>query len=237
MKITISALSLAGIVTSHAALFTSGEIEVEVAFNDDTNQLELVGLLLEGGVLDGNTLTENQEMELDQFQILGGANVIESFPVDVAASGVTAGQDLWVLPQSENFSAPFLGIASADLNAADFNGNITFSLGSVASPSGNGVFSVLSFEPDGSTSPIFSSLGAELTDSNNELISEFSEQHVNWTFTEPGAWEVEFTATGDHVALGELSATGTVQFLIVPEPSSSLLIALSAIGFISKRRR
>jgi surface-anchored protein len=129
-------------------------------------------------------------------------------------------------------------LASEELTPGDWDTAITFTLGSVTSPSGNGTFSMWANDGLGIPTFHFSSTNPGETNDNNNFLSNFSHDHVNWGFTEPGEWLVELTASGTPAGAGSpVSATETLSFSVIPEPSTSLLAGLSVLGLVVRRKR
>ncbi len=232
MKLTIPLVSLAGIAVSQAAVFSSGELDFGVIL--EGGELELEAHVV-SGVVNG-AQTDDVEFEASELQVLAGANLKVLAATNLPAAGVNTGDDLWILPQSQAAGVPYVALASEELTAGDWSSAITFTLGSVTSPSGNGTFSMWTNDGLGNPTFFFSSTNPGGTDDNNQFVSNFSHDHVNWGFNEPGEWFVDLTATGMHNTLGALSATETLSFTVIPEPSSTLLAGLSLIGLVARRR-
>jgi surface-anchored protein len=226
-------LALAGIGSAPAALFTAGELDFGVKLHDGEFEFEAH---VHDGIIDGVEVEEG-EFEVAGLTILAGADRRFSAPADLPAAGVLSGDPLWILPQANVPGVPFVALASEELASGDWITPITFTLGTVTSPSGAGTFSM--WETDGLGNPtfFFSSTNPGDTDANNQFVSNFGHDHFNWGFSEQGDWQVELTATGTHGTLGELSATDAVSFSVVPEPSSSLLLSLAALAAATRRRR
>jgi len=233
MKKLIPLISLAGVAVSQAAVFSSGELDFGVII--EGGELELEGHVV-SGVVDG-VQTDDVEFEVGDLEVLAGADRMITVQSGLPAAGVNTGDSLWILPQSQIVGVPYVALASEELTASDWSTFITFTLGSVTSPSGSGTFSMWSNDGLGNPTFYFSSTNAGATDDNNQFESAFSHDHVNWGFTEEGDWSVEITASGTHNTLGDLSATETISFTVVPEPSTALLAGISALGLIARRKR
>lgn len=135
------------------------------------------------------------------------------------------------LPQDEtdaaNNGVPFLGIGIEELTPSDWTGGtLIVSLASMTGP-GN-----ITIWQDGFPTPniFFDSAGDSIT------IPAGSHTHFNWGFTAAGAYELEFTISGNHVVDGGQSASGTYGFQVIPEPSSVALGALGALALLRRRR-
>jgi len=235
MKKTISLMSLAGVAAAQAAVFTSGELDFGVIV--EGGELHLEGHVV-SGVVDGNP-TFDVEFEAGDLDVIAGADREFIASTASTAAGVGIGDSIWILPQSQVVGVPYVALASEELTPGDWNTPITFSLGTVTSPSGSGTFSM--WATTGGLPSVdtyyFSSTDPGATDNNNQFVSNFSHDHVNWGFTEPGVWSVEVSAAGTHGTLGELRATETLTFTVIPEPSTSLLVGFSTLGLLIRRKR
>lgn len=220
--------------------FEDGELELHYHFNDQT--------IVNGAPLgpgDHEYAPNRVAVRVtDQFGIRTFQG--SALPGNFAFIGANIPGNLWILPQSQNVNAPFLGIATEDLDPADWIGNITFSLSSWVTPTG-GNFSVWQSDGLGNPSALFSTFDPSLTLNNNsfEQVPE-SHDHYNFGFTEKGLYLIDFTASGTHVTEGFVSDTATFRFLVgdataVPEPGSIALLCAGAVGAIvrirSRRRK
>ncbi len=162
---------------------------------------------------------------------------------NIPGLSLTTGDPIWFLPRINQFdnSIPYFGIATEELPGGGvFAGNaITFSLGTVTSPSGSGTFTMWD---DSGTSDIFymNSTNATVTDANNTLTQAVQlHQHFNMGFSEPGIWTVELLADGTLTAGSvPVSGSATYTFQVVPEPSTiGLVMGASILAFVLARRR
>lgn len=234
MKKKILLMSLAGVAAGQAALFSSGELDFGVHF--EGGELEIEAHVV-SGVLDG-VQTDDEEFEASEIQVLVRADRQFVATPALAVSGAAAGDPLWILPQSQVAGVPYVALASEELTAGDWATAITFSLGSVTSPSGSGTFSMWNSDPVGNPLFHFSSSDPGATNDQNKFLSNFSHDHVNWGFTEPGEWLIELTASGTPAgAQSPVSATATLSFSVIPEPSTSLLAGLSILCLAGRRSR
>ncbi|MGB0578385.1 MAG: choice-of-anchor M domain-containing protein, partial [Limisphaerales bacterium] len=131
-------------------------------------------------------------------------------------TGVNSGENLFVLPQtemaSENAGAVFLGWAAEELTAADWNGDITWTLNSVTGP---GHFSVYS----SGLTPMFQMSSANgVSGADNFTVEAGHHEHFNLGFTAPGAYQLNLTAAGTHNTLGAVSGSGRLTFLVQAPP-------------------
>lgn len=233
MKKTIPLITLAGMTISQAAIFSSGELDFGVIL--EGGELELEAHVVSGIVDD--TQTDDVEFEVSQIQVLTGAD--REFTADAShvPAGFVSGSSLWILPQSEVVGVPFVALASEELTPSDWSSAITFTLGTVTSPSGNGTFAMWTFDALDNPTFHFSSSEPTATDNNNQFVSNFSHDHVNWGFDEAGTWSIELTASGNLADSSLVSTTETLTFIVIPEPSTALLAGISLLGFAARRRR
>ena len=145
---------------------------------------------------------------------------------------------IWCLPASRDPNKPYLGWAPEELSPADFNGNITVRLTSLLSAPANATFSVWSLDPFGSPTSLMSTANG-ISNSDQFLLAPANHEHFFVGFTQEGLYDIEFTAFGNHKALGDISGTGVFKFAVgVPEPSSMAMLAMaSSGGFLGWLRR
>ncbi|WP_367873287.1 choice-of-anchor M domain-containing protein [Luteolibacter sp. Populi] len=228
--LTLPLLSMAS-AEAAVAYYTSGHADLGVAYEDGAFNFHFHG---EGAVIDGVEVGD-REYAASDIIIHGGVAATVVLPEGFVLPGLgrSAGDTVWILPWNQEEGLPFLGTASEELNPADWIGGITFTLGNVTSPSGNGEFALWRYTPFGEVAQDLSTV----TGPNSVITSTGSHDHFNWGFTEPGLWEVELTASGQHATDGLISATETFRFQIVPEPSTALLGGLGILGLFARRRR
>lgn len=224
-------LSAALVSSTHAAVYTEGHADLGVAYEDGELHFHFHG---EGAVIDGQDV-EDQEYDPADIIIQGASTSLLVLPegFDLAGLGKSAGDSVWVLPWTQEPGLPFLGTASEELNPADWIGGITFTLGTIVSPSGSGHFAMWRYGVFGDVLLDMSSL----TGPGSVTTATGGHDHFNFGFTEPGEWEITLTASGTHVTDGFKSDTETFRFQIVPEPASATLAAFGAIAILIRRRR
>jgi len=155
----------------------------------------------------------------------------------VAGTGVIVGNGIWRLPESNNPILPFIGFGAEELTAADWSSNLTITLASIISPSGNGHFSVYQSDGLGGWNFFMSTAVGGITSADKVEIAAEGHDHFNMTFSEAGNWIVNLFASGTHATDGlQTSNTYSFSFAVAPEPSRALL---SLIGFsmLCLRRR
>ena len=239
--------SLACTGSAQAMLFLRGELDFGAAL--ETGGFEIEAHAVRGFFEDPMSMSGEREITNMDGEVFEADEVSVSVPdilrtgvsSDIAAAGVSSGDNLWVLPQTENLNAPFVALASEELNPMDWSSTfITFTLDSVVSPSGNGTFSMWESGalPGDPVTFHFSSAGANLTaGGDNAFESAFGHNHVNWGFNEPGTWTVNITASGTRVGdTTPTTASAPLTFVVVPEPSSALLCGLGALSLLRRKR-
>ena len=230
---TSLAVALLATGSSRAAVsyYTAGHADLGVAYENGAFDFHFHG---EGAIIDGIEVADQEYAASDIIIYAGAASTVvlpEGF--DLPGLGRSAGDTIWVLPWTQEDGIPFLGTASEELDAGDWVGGITFTLGNVTSPGGNGEFALWRYGPFGNVIQDLSTV----TGPDSLTTITGSHDHFNWGFTEPGIWEIELTASGRHVTDGLISATETFRFEIVPEPSVALLAGLGFLGVVARRRR
>ncbi len=236
-------LSFSG--SAFSAVYSAGHGDIGIAYEDEGNGPEfflhyhLGATATVDGSLVGNA-PDGLEFEPGDITTTIPSSTMMVLPNNAAlntGTGVAAGGAIWILPQAEQDGLPFLGIATEELAAADWTGNITFSMGAVTSPSGRGNFSLWNADGFGDVTFFYSTNSPGSTEDGNVLtLPTGTHAHFNYGFSEPGTWDVELTVAGTHVTDGALSSTRNFTFNVVPEPSSALLAALGGLA-LSRRRR
>ena len=149
-----------------------------------------------------------------------------------------AGSSVWILPQVENPALIFLGLGTEELDAGLFvNDQVTLSLSAVRAP---GAFSMYEVGVFG-TPTVFMNSGDGVSEADGILLSTGSHRHVNWAFSTPGVYEVDFQASGVLVDGNQPILSGPVTYTfsvgVVPEPGSFSLILLAGAGWLAMNRR
>lgn len=226
---TASAMILLGIAPSSAAVYSSGHADFGVAYEPGGFYFHFHA---EGATVDGAEV-EDAEYDIPDVTVLAALESSVVLPIDFPALGATTGQTVWILPEVEDAALPFLGLATEELDGAEW-GNITFSLGAVTSPSGNGDFALWQ---SGSFGEVLLRMSTADPAPDSLILPTGSHAHYNWGFTEAGVWEIEMTVSGTHITDGFQSSTQTLTFNVVPEPVSAVLGGIGMLGLLLRRRR
>jgi len=232
MKTTASLFALAAIFSAplaSAAVYSGGHADYGLAYEDGVLHFHFHA---EGAIVDGIEV-DDAEYEIRDVTTLVSSAAMETLPFDFPALGASAGQSIWILPQAQNESLPFLGLATEELAQSEW-GNLTFTLGNVVSPSGSGEFAIWQ---TGSFGELL--LNMSTADPGADVISLLPgvHSHYNYGFSEAGTWQIEITVSGTHSTDGFKSSTETLTFHVVPEPSAALLGGLGILGLLVRRRR
>ena len=152
--------------------------------------------------------------------------------------GVNAGENFFLLPETEVGGVPYLGFGLEELIADDWDGNLTWTFNSLLSPSGS-AFSIYSV--DGTGNPTVLASTTQPTNNSFEQSAE-THSHYNLAFSQAGTYEIEFKISGTHAVDGVKEsefATFTFQVSAVPEPTSLLLLGsvLSSGAAFAWRRK
>lgn len=148
--------------------------------------------------------------------------------------GTSSGADVFFLPQNNppGVVIPFLGIASEELEPAEWS-NLIWKISLSGAPPGN--FSIFS---NGIFGP--SILYSSLLGPSSFPTAIGSHDHFNLAFTQPGFYDLDITISGNHTIDGMKTASGTFQFFVgdissVPEPNSTALVTSAWLIVFSRR--
>lgn len=247
MKSAIKRLGSLGILfcaapTLQGALFTSGHGGV-FAIGYEGGSLE-PHLHMEGGVVDGvpqlDVEFEPEEITVvvplstfDYVQGIGGRAADASWDL----LGVGAGESYWFLPQSNSglggaaaLGAPFAGVASGEMNPANWSSQLAIELMGMTGP---GEFSLWQ---DGITPTFFMASSDGITGADTLNVDVGGHDHLNWGFTAPGDYTLDVTVSGTHLTDGFQTASATYSFSVAPEPSSLALLVLAGCALQRRQR-
>ena len=216
-------------------IYTSGHGDLGIAY--EAGALEPHVHVHDGSVVDGNPVNnppDGEEFAPDEIiTLVADPSISRSAGAEWDFIGSPATGPVWVLPQVEDPSRPFFGIASEELTGSDWSA-LSLTLVTMSAPAG-GNFSL--YEGGIFGSPVVKFSTANGID-GADVMSLIPGGHddYNWAFTAPGTYELTFTVDGVHVVDGAKSATATYTFMVVPEPSAFVLM-LPLLGAVLRRRR
>jgi surface-anchored protein/MYXO-CTERM domain-containing protein len=218
---------------SAAAIYSLGHADFGIGYDGG---FELHHHVHAGSTVNGSAILEDAEFAPGDLTVLVPF-ITESRPEGSQYNflGVSAGIPVWTLPEVEDVSKPFYGLGSEELVPAHFTGDLTFQLLSVVSAPAGGHFSLWR---DNGGSPIerfATSNGVDGSDSFQ--LTPGGHEHYNWSFTQPGVYELSFRVSGTHGIDGFGSDTQTFSFEVAPEPSKALFAGVGLGAILFRRRR
>lgn len=229
----VAALAAAGTGLA-AGVFTAGHGDIGVAYEDGA--LEPHWHLHPGAVVDGAPLAADEEYAPDGLVAwVADPSIARPPGAQWDFLGTASGSPLWFLPQALDPLKPFLGIASEELDPADWN-SLKLSLVQFSGPDG-GQFSL--WQADLFGNPEVKMTTADgISGVDAVSLVPGGHGHFNYGFTAPGVYELEFQWDADHKTDGPVSATATFAFGVtaVPEPGPAALLALGGAALLWRRR-
>lgn len=203
-----------------------------------------IGVGYEGGVWDLHLHDEDNDVELeaDETLVFVGPDARVAQPVGTTWNflGAGAGNDVWILPQSQNNNLVFLGVAGEEIEAGVFDGNaVNLFLSAVRPGSGTGHFSIYNTDLFGSPTVRMSTFDG-ISAADVLPVPVGGHAHYNFAFTGTGIWEVDLFAQG---LIGGDLVTSDVQTYYfgveaVPEPATMTVLAAAGLAaFLRKQRK
>lgn len=232
MNTTVTTFVLAGLTLAgaHAAsVYSGGHADYGVGYEGGSLYFHFHA---EGAIVDGIEV-DDAEYDIPDIITQVSTDAMMTLPVDFPALAASSGQSIWVLPEIQDSNLPFLGLATEELDPAEW-GNLTFTLGSVTPPGGSGEFAVWQ---SGSFGELLLRMSTADSEADAITILPGNHSHYNFGFTTAGTWQIEMTVSGNHITDGFKSTTETLTFHVVPEPSAALLGGLGVLGLLTRRRR
>lgn len=219
-------LTAAGVVVAQAqTVISSGHVDLGIAYESGNWDLHV-----------HQEQPVEAEYEPGEVILQVGAAAQTSIPANPNFSFLgNAGDPIWILPKSENPELLFLGIGAEELDPADWTGNLTLSLETVAGP---GRFAI--WDTDLFGNPLIRMNSGDGIDASDSLeVIPGSHAHFFYGFTAPGDYSVTFEASGIFDGLSTASGPVTYQFAVVPEPGTGALVLLGLGGLAAAgwRRR
>ena len=215
--------------------YSAGHADIGLAYHsgdDDHGEgLDLHYHFGTGAVLDGVSQGSDSEFGPGEAYVRVGDAVKTQLTSGLDFLEASAGDDVWVLPQSSEPGVPFLGIAAEELSSSDFS-SATLSMTGFSGP---GQFALWQPDSVGGSPDVFWQTSDGISDDELDLVIG-GHDHFNWGFTEEGVYEVELTGvanfTGDNVSISDV---GTFSFAVgeataIPEPGAFL--ALASLGVL-----
>jgi surface-anchored protein len=148
-----------------------------------------------------------------------------------------AGNSIWILPNTQSPDLLFLGFGAEEIPVGLFVGDtLNMRLHSVSGP---GDFTVFDYDTFGNPFVIMNTRDG-LSAADNFVAVPGAHSDVNWAFSQPGTYTVNFEASGTLADGNVFTASGPVAytFQVVPEPSTWALMATGFGGmWLFARRR
>jgi surface-anchored protein len=227
---------------------------------------------------DEHSLLVTSRDEDNKVEYANGPNSLVYMPEDSPAGKLTApgsgrfgflgdaGDEVWVFPQSNNPSLPFVGVSTEDktfsngwsdgiLNDPDLesfrglgiqpgeleNYQVNLELLNMSGPEG-GDFKLYNTDEFGNPN-VFIDTEDGIDSSDSRALGANKHEHYNWAFTGTGLYKLTFQASGIPTATGEMITSAPRNFdcgvgtQTIPEPTSLSLLGLGAAVLVGQRRR
>lgn len=204
-----------------------------------------VGLGYEDDAWDLHVHDEDNDVEYESDEpiLFGGPNTLTSQPVDpaFAFTGAAPGDDLWVLPEVQEPNKIWLGFGAEETASGTFDNYletdpriaaadewVKVQLVAVRGPGQVSLFQVDQF----GLPVLWMSTADGLDATDVTFVPAEGERHLNWAFTAPGCYELDFVASAFLNGVPVVSDPATYRLGIecVPEPSSLILAGCGAVA-------
>ena len=196
-----------------------------------------VGVGFEDGALNLHVHDETNDREFAPGEVTLRINSPSRTTVPGAASfGFLGapGSSIWILPNVQNPELLFLGIGAEEIEAGQFVGDsLSIRLRRVDGP---GAFALYDLDSFGNPTIFMNSRdGISATDSFR--VNAGAHGDLNWAFSSPGNYEIDFEASGVLVSGNANLTTGpvTYHFQVVPEPSTWALIGIGLMSIVCRK--
>lgn len=253
LAITLCCVALFTTIGRAELVYIGGHADIGVGFESGALHLHLHSeetlTLFGGGSLPAG------EYDHDAFVIgVPGPSVGRPTGTQWNFLAAAAGSPIWFLPQGNDPSKPFLGIAREELEATDgWAGTVTWRFNSIATVLGAASeFSLYQVDGFGVPTVFASSIlpTAGVGFGANSWNQSSPHDHYNFGFTAEGIYDVSFSVSAVNNGSGSITAgtyedTTTFRFATgsfipiaaVPEPSTFVLVSLAACGLARRRKR
>lgn len=205
-----------------------------------TNEHADIGIGYEDGMWDLHIHDEDNDVELEADETLiyigSAGKTVRWAGSQWDFLGNNAGDDLWILPQTQNPQLVFLGIAGEEIDPGVFEGNVVHLF--LSAVRGPGEFSVYSSDPGGNPTVRMASSDG-ITGDDFIPIPVGGHAHFNFALTAQGVYEIDLFAQG---TINGQTVTSDVQTYYfgaeaVPEPTTMALLGLGAAALAARRKR
>ena len=180
----------------------------------EDGQLGLHIHLHAGAIVDGNALAEDTEFDPDELIVVATQEARIPRPAGPLwdPAGVEVNEPMWVLPQHEKEGLPAFGLATEEIPAGVFVGDVvTLNLRYLKGP---GDFSLWANDAFGRPAFALSTHDQRLS----STLPVALHAHYNWGFTRSGTYTLVFEVAGNLVDGGSTRAVAVYTFLVSKKP-------------------
>lgn len=213
--------------TNAQTVLTSGHTDVGIVYEDSAWNLHI----------GQHEATPPAEYAPNEAILQAGPASQTTIPANSAFGFLgAAGSPVYVLPEVHNSALIFLGFGAEELPSDLFqNDEVTVSLRAIFGP---GQFSVYDVDPFGNPT-VFMNSGDGIGAGDAVVLAAGDHRHVNWAFSAPGTYQVDFEASGTLAAGDQFTSSGpvTYTFEVVPEPGTLTLLALGGLSILGATLR
>jgi len=225
-----------------SAVLTSGHVDVLGFGWDDGDQTIVPHAHVDvGSVVDGVEVTVKTKFDPSEIVFFVPTTAQRSRPSGSQWNtiGGTSGGPVWILPQNQDPSMPWPGLTTEDgeLREQPWTGVTPFTvrLTNVVKPP-NADFAMFTVGPFGDPTYYFATSDG-IGSADQVSVPLNTHAHYNWSFTQPGNYEMTFDFVANHQTLGTLTETATYSFQVIPEPSAALLAVAGSLLVLLRRNR
>jgi surface-anchored protein len=235
---TTNTISIATGLLVSSSVFLYGQTTISQGHVD-------IGIAYEDGAWNLHVHDESEpppggtEYAPGDVMLVVGSGAVQSAPGTPAYGFLgDAGAPVWILPQNEDPSLLFPGIATEEIEAGVFaDDRIALTLAGYTGP---GQFAL--YQVDGFGSPtLFMDTNDGLSAADTYDAIAGNHAHFNWAFTQPGTYTLSFEASANLLNGDLFTSSGLVDytFSVVPEPSTWTLLGFgaAALGALARHAR